>query len=309
MGLEKIALNFMVKNGKGELVKSILCHTKPPKIQNIQGLRYVPKQSEDVFIKTDKSLKDTISKLNLNSYINDTYFIGEGVEAAIYRIENTPYLLRVPHTDTKDVWQGIWTRGKTVDGTKLDISVSPQEKINHVVANIGNAQILKYIEGCNTSSASNNIEVFNTIDNLSINSIKDFFLKIVQAKRVGMVFDSCGANCIINIKTGKLTPIDFRERQLSTSYLLDSLIESCVIPLKKIGGNEAQDKLIKKGIIAILEMLKDGKITARDANITFSDTLFESRTAKNMLRLYNNIIKNYSAENINRILAELKNVV
>ena len=32
MGLAKVALNFMVKNGKGELVRSVLCHTKPPKI-------------------------------------------------------------------------------------------------------------------------------------------------------------------------------------------------------------------------------------------------------------------------------------
>ena len=48
MGIAKIALNFMVKNGKGELVKSLLCHTKPPKIPNIQGLKYAPKLTEDV---------------------------------------------------------------------------------------------------------------------------------------------------------------------------------------------------------------------------------------------------------------------
>ena len=43
MGIAKIALNFIVKNGKGELVRSVLRHTKPPKIPvNIKGLRYVP---------------------------------------------------------------------------------------------------------------------------------------------------------------------------------------------------------------------------------------------------------------------------
>ena len=43
MGLTKVALNFMVKNGKGELVKSLLCHTKPPKMPiNIKGLKYNP---------------------------------------------------------------------------------------------------------------------------------------------------------------------------------------------------------------------------------------------------------------------------
>ncbi len=43
MGIAKIALNFMVKNGKGELVRSVLCHTKPPKMPvNIIGLKYKP---------------------------------------------------------------------------------------------------------------------------------------------------------------------------------------------------------------------------------------------------------------------------
>lgn len=47
MGIAKVALNFMVKNGKGELVKSLLCHTKPPKIPSIQGLKYAPRLTED----------------------------------------------------------------------------------------------------------------------------------------------------------------------------------------------------------------------------------------------------------------------
>ena len=43
MGLAKVALNFMVKNGKGELVRSVLCHTRPPKMPvNITGLKYKP---------------------------------------------------------------------------------------------------------------------------------------------------------------------------------------------------------------------------------------------------------------------------
>lgn len=48
MGIAKIALNFIVKNGKGELVRSVLRHTKPPKIPvNIKGLRYVPVLNKD----------------------------------------------------------------------------------------------------------------------------------------------------------------------------------------------------------------------------------------------------------------------
>ena len=43
MGLAKVALNFMIKNGKDGLVKSVLCHTRPPKMPiNIKGLKYKP---------------------------------------------------------------------------------------------------------------------------------------------------------------------------------------------------------------------------------------------------------------------------
>ncbi len=47
MGFAKVALNFMVKNGKGELVRSVLRHTRPPKIPSIQGLKYTPRLTED----------------------------------------------------------------------------------------------------------------------------------------------------------------------------------------------------------------------------------------------------------------------
>ena len=47
MGIAKVALNFMVKNGKSEFVKSLLC-TKPPKVPiNIKGLKYAPTLEKD----------------------------------------------------------------------------------------------------------------------------------------------------------------------------------------------------------------------------------------------------------------------
>ena len=49
MGISKVAFNFIVKNGKGEFVKSMLLHSKPPKMPiNIKGLKYVPELTEDV---------------------------------------------------------------------------------------------------------------------------------------------------------------------------------------------------------------------------------------------------------------------
>ena len=56
MGLEKVALNFMVKRG-GKLAKSLLC-TKPQKaVTNIKGLKFNPKIETDS-IKIERKLSD-----------------------------------------------------------------------------------------------------------------------------------------------------------------------------------------------------------------------------------------------------------
>ena len=65
MELAKVALNFMVKNGKGELVRSVLCHTRPPKMPiNIKGLKYYPLNIDTIQIshlsRTDNSTIKTL---------------------------------------------------------------------------------------------------------------------------------------------------------------------------------------------------------------------------------------------------------
>lgn len=43
MRLQNVAFNFLVKNGKGELVKSVLCRPIPPKFQiSSEKLKYAP---------------------------------------------------------------------------------------------------------------------------------------------------------------------------------------------------------------------------------------------------------------------------
>ncbi|MBQ2611691.1 hypothetical protein IJF81_04790, partial [bacterium] len=47
MGLQKVAFNFMVERG-GKLAKSLLCHSKPPKVPiNIKELKYAPTLEKD----------------------------------------------------------------------------------------------------------------------------------------------------------------------------------------------------------------------------------------------------------------------
>lgn len=66
MGLQKVAFNFMVERG-GKLAKSMLC-TKPQKIANTVGLKYVPLKTDAVNFKTviksgitNKSIKSATS--------------------------------------------------------------------------------------------------------------------------------------------------------------------------------------------------------------------------------------------------------
>ena len=58
MGLQKVALNFMVERG-GKLAKSLLC-TKPQNITNIQGLKYAPLKIDVVDLKKNIKKSATI---------------------------------------------------------------------------------------------------------------------------------------------------------------------------------------------------------------------------------------------------------
>lgn len=62
MGLEKIAFNFLVKNGKGEVVRSLLCHTQPIQPSSLKGIKYAPQIESDTFVKTSKNVAETFIK-------------------------------------------------------------------------------------------------------------------------------------------------------------------------------------------------------------------------------------------------------
>ena len=74
MGLQKIAFNFMVERG-GKLAKSLLCHTKPPKLPvNIKGFKYQPlatdtiqfakKETEQITKKAEDLLQELKKEFN-----------------------------------------------------------------------------------------------------------------------------------------------------------------------------------------------------------------------------------------------------
>lgn len=82
MGLAKITLNFIVKNNKGELVRSVLCHARPPKMAinvNSKIFGYVHPNGEISFESGDKALQYAknrcIQALNGSSPIERGIFI------------------------------------------------------------------------------------------------------------------------------------------------------------------------------------------------------------------------------------------
>lgn len=311
MGIQKLGITLSelcARYAKACGKSTILC--KPVHVPNIDGLRHARGLTEDIFVKTEQSLKEIISKHNLNSYINETYFIGEGAEGAVYRIGNTPYALKVPHIG--DIFTQGTIRGKSVDISKLNLSVTPQDRVNNIVGHIGDAQILTYIEGENiieglSSSSPSRAKIMESINNLSIDNIKSYFRTLVSANRVGMMHDYSGSNSIINCATGKIIPIDFWPGQ--DFKLLNSLIDQCAMMPKRVGGTDNQNNLLKKGIIAILEMVKEGTISAKEVDISKVHLIFnETAPAKQMIALCKSFTKYSSVENINRILAELKSL-
>ena len=102
MGIDKIALNFMVKNGKGELVRSLLCHTKPHKIPiDIKGLQFKPintihaqKFHTVLNIKTGKQERIIMDAINTiqkdGSHFDLAAYNSLGEEIGLVRLSDAP---------------------------------------------------------------------------------------------------------------------------------------------------------------------------------------------------------------------------
>ena len=236
------------------------------------------------------SLKKEILKLDLNGSIKPEQLLGEGGEGAVYRIANSNYVLKVPHKE-----QGI--KGTKVDLSKLDLNITPQERINHIVAKCGDATIMKYIEGINSRKAPANL-----IENLSSTNIKTFFLDILTANKKGMKLDYSGANCIINPKTGKLTPIDFWPGQ--DKHLLSAFMAQT--STLRLTATE-QNKLLQKGTINLLELIRDSKIDIKDCQFIFKGDGFATLKDKKFLEQIEKLVQQYNSSEID-ILTCLKNL-
>ena len=151
-------------------------------------------------------------------------------------------------------------RGTNVDLSKLNFNISMQERINHTVAHCGDAKIMKYIPGINTGKASADL-----IDNLTSTNIKEFFLDINCANKHKMRLDWAGDNCIINPVNGKLTTYDYSPGGKNIAWL--SMFMSFT-NMSGVLNTTQQNNLLKKGLISLLELIKDRKIKVNKRHLS-----------------------------------------
>ncbi len=141
------------------------------------------------------SEKEIFEKINQSK--NSEYFLGSGREAKVYRIADTPYVVRIAKSSKQDLTQ------------RLSFNLSEQDKINHIVAKLGgDSSIMKYLPGENCFSYKNQKELFN----LPQESYYNLYKQICYAKDNDMYFDCSSSNIIYNPKNKSLTAIDFYKR-------------------------------------------------------------------------------------------------
>lgn len=218
--------------------------------KNNHGLRYKPQLSSDTVSFQGKrdllnlSVKTIFSRID-KSIKNKSNFLGQGCEGKVYKIEDSKYCVKIPCNKFVP---------KRVDyKSNFTKKVSAQDKINHVVARLGDgAVIMKKIEGTPLWSkkmrAKSAQEVSETVANLPVASYQRFLKQISHAHNNGMIFDPFNHNVIVNDKKKKITVIDFVNNSGLTFEELNPL-ELMSFSLQNKATTPLQQKRIAKNII------------------------------------------------------------
>mgnify|MGYP003297245546 CR=1 FL=1 len=121
--IAKTAFNFLVKNGNGKFVESLLVHTKPRKIpRNIKGLVYKPTLHDKKFptvlnIKTGKQeqiIIDSIDQISKDGYHFDfSAYNSLGETIGLVRVKDAPNnnILRMLGKEGKDILYVAFSSG------------------------------------------------------------------------------------------------------------------------------------------------------------------------------------------------------
>lgn len=209
---------------------------------------------KDVFAKIDEAIAD---KNN---------FLGDGNEANVYMIPQTPYCVRIMRKQPD--------RTSLVNYKKtFSLKLNEQDKINHIVAKLGDGScIMRFIKGENCFSAKNPKELFN----LPVEAYRNLYRQVRYAKDNGMVFDCCPTNIIYNKKDKSLTAIDFYEQDKEFPEDIRSLpaIFSSIAMSKREYEPELYKNLLGKLIYVCLDEIESGIEVPQDVSDLDINPLF-----------------------------------
>ena len=175
-------------------------------------------------------------------------FIGAGYEAKCYKIPNTAYCVRIPNDNPKN-YDKFYSK-----------DVSPAEKINHVVANLGGgARVQKYIEGYPVEFIEGDgIDktrefVADIVDKMPLASFRDMLHQISNAYKYDMMFDSVGFNVIVNPLNKTMTVIDFYKKDDDIFESLNPLSSMYASLINSKTTFEQKKRIAAKVLLAALD--------------------------------------------------------
>lgn len=240
------ASNFYTQNVQTKSVQAPrlnLYHVNASKLKALQKdvVSFTGTSDEDLLSLNKQLILSRVRK----AANNEKNYMGQGGEARVYDIPNTPYCVRVLHKTKKPF-------------ADISFDVTPQDEINHVVAKLSEgATIMRKVPGYSPFPQKMNryslAEYNRMIVDMPFSAYYDLYKQITHARNHGMSFDSAWANLIINPIGKNLTAIDFYKNE-SHSNILKKMYGALMMPVDK--SMEDQRTCAKKVLSILAEEYK-----------------------------------------------------
>ena len=142
----------------------------------------------------------------INDSIDNSNLLGYGTEGSVYAIPGTDYCLKYSR----------YRDSRTTLNKNFTLKVSQQDKVNHIVARLGNdAVIMKHLKGVTVSELNRYTFGVGVDENIyrllsfPNSAYRDYLLQIVDALNYGMEYDAHGGNLMVDFDAKTLTALDF----------------------------------------------------------------------------------------------------
>lgn len=238
-----------------------------------QGRRNLLDLSEKtIFSRIDKSIK------------NKSNFLGQGCEGKVYKIEDSEYCVKIPSNklfSKKINYKSDFTK-----------EVSEQDRINHIVARLGDGTvIMRKIEGTpvwsKNMSEKSAREVSETVANLPVASYQNFLRQISHAHNNGMMFDPFNHNVIVDKNNKTIIAIDFIDNSGLAFEELNPLQLMYLTSTNKYTTSEHKARIAKNILSAALEEFKPSQKPCLDVS-QFDFNLYLKMLDSQKIIKYNN---------------------